>query len=106
MEIDDKLIAPWRELGFLASAKADWPETARCLDQAVKLDPTGSPRAWYLDATAHYNLKHYDVAEGAARTAIRLDPKHRNPRADFLLGLVLIAKEDYRGGATMLRSYM
>ena len=106
IEIDGKLIAPWQELGFLASVKADWPETAHYLDEAVKLDPVGSPRAWYLDATALYNLKRYDEAERAARTAITLDAKHQNPRADFLLGLVLIAKEDYKGGAAMLRSYM
>lgn len=106
MDLDDKMILPWQELGFLASAKSDWPETARYLDQAVKLDPVGSPRAWYLDATALYNLKRYDDAERAARAAIKLDPKRQNPRADFLLGLVLIAKEDYKGGAEMLRSYI
>jgi Flp pilus assembly protein TadD len=106
MTLDSKLIVPWQELGFLASAKADWPETARYLDEAVKLDPTGSSKAWYLDATAHYNLKHYDEAEIGIRKAIELDTKHQNPRGQFLLGLVLIAKEDYKGGSDALRAYM
>ncbi len=106
IQIDNKLIVPWQELGFLASLKADWVETAHYLDEAVKLDPVGSPKAWYLDATAQYNLKHYNEAEGAVRNAIRLDTRRQNPRADFLLGLVLIAKEDYKGGATMLQSYI
>jgi Flp pilus assembly protein TadD len=105
-EIDPKLIGPWLELGFLASATADWPETAKYLDRAVTLDPTGSSKAWYLDATAHFNLKQYDDAERGVRKAIELDVKHQNPRADFLLGLVLIAREDYKGGAAALRSYM
>jgi len=106
MEIDAKLIGPWLEMGFLASTAADWPSTAKYLDQAVKLDPTGSSKAWYLDATAHFNLKNYDEAERGVRKAIELDPKHQNPRADFLLGLVLIAKEDYKDGADALRAYV
>jgi Tfp pilus assembly protein PilF len=106
MQADEKLVGPWQELGFVAAAKADWPQTAHYLDEAVKLDPVSSPKAWYLDATAHYNLKHYDEAERTARTAIQLDTRHQNPREDFLLGLILIAKEDYKGGATMLKSYM
>ena len=106
MEIDARLIGPWEELGFLASASADWPETAKYLDQAVKLDPAGSSKAWYLDATAHFNLKNYAEAERGVRKAIELDVKHQNPRADFLLGLVLIAKEDYKGGAEALRAYI
>ena len=106
MEIDAKLIGPWQEMGFLASTTADWPATAKYLDQAVKLDPTGSSKAWYLDATAHFNLKNYDEAERGVRKAIELDPKNQNPRADFLLGLVLVAKEDYKGGADALRAYI
>jgi tetratricopeptide (TPR) repeat protein len=106
IELDAKLIGPWQEMGYLAAAASDWPETAKFLDQAIKLDASAPPRVWYLDATAHYNLKHYDDAERGVRKAIELDPKKQNPRADFLLGLVLIAKEDYAGGATSLRAYM
>jgi cytochrome c-type biogenesis protein CcmH/NrfG len=47
-----------------------------------------------------------DVAEKSAREAVKLDPQHRNPRADYLLGLVLIEKHDYSGAASELKSYL
>lgn len=80
--------------------------SAAFLDQAVKLDPVDYPQAWYADAVANYNLKRYDAGERSPREAIRLDPKHANPRSDYLLGLVLAEKNDYAGAAAELATFM
>jgi tetratricopeptide (TPR) repeat protein len=72
----------------------------------MELDPVEFPQAWYADAVAHYNLKNYDAAEKCARAAVKLDPRHANPRSDYLLGLVLIEKKDYTGAAAELRTYL
>ncbi len=106
MESDPNLVAPYMELGLLAAKDANWQESARYLDRAVELDPAYFPQAWYADAVANYNLQKYDAAERAARVAVRLDPRHANPRSAYLLGLVLAEKHDYAGAAAELRTYM
>jgi tetratricopeptide (TPR) repeat protein len=106
MEADPKLVAPYIELGLLAAKDANWQESAKYLDRAVALDPVDFPQAWYTDAVANYNLKQYDAAEKSAREAVKLDPRHANPRSDYLLGLVLAEKRDYTGAAAELTAYV
>ena len=106
MESDPKLVAPYVELGLLAAKDASWEESGRYLDRAVELDPFDFPQAWYADAVANYNLKKYDAAEKGAREAVKLDPRHVNPRSGYLLGLVLAEKKDYTGAAAELTAYM
>ena len=81
VEADPKLVAPWVELGVMAAKDANWKESAELLDRAVKLDPVDFPQAWYAAAVAHYNLKNYVAAEKSAREAVKLDPRHVNPRS-------------------------
>ncbi len=106
MDADPKLVVPYIELGLLAAKGANWAESARYLDRAVELDPVEFPQAWYADAVANYNLKKYDPAEKAARAAVKLDSRHANPRADYLLGLILAEKKDYAGATAELTTYI
>ena len=94
------------ELGLLAAKDANWQESGKYLDRAVELDPVDYPQAWYADAVAHYNVKNYDAAERSARSAVKLDPRHVNPRSTYLLGLVLAEKKDYAGAASQLTDYL
>jgi Tfp pilus assembly protein PilF len=106
IDADPKLVPPYLELGLLYAGEANWKESGDILDKAVKLDPVDFPQAWYADAVAHYNLKDYDAAERSAREAVKLDPKRANPRASYLLGLVLVEKRDYKGAAAELTAYI
>jgi tetratricopeptide (TPR) repeat protein len=106
IEADPKLVAPYMELGLLAAREANWAESGKYLDRAVELDPVDFPQAWYADAVANFNLKQYNAAEKSAREAVKLDPKHVNPRSDYLLGLVLAEKKDYSGAAAELTTYL
>jgi len=106
MDADPKLVPPYVEMGALAAKEANWAQSGEYLDKALKLDPVDYPSAWYADAVAHYNLKSYDAAEKCAREAVKLDPKHANPRSGYLLGLVLAEKQDYAGAAAELTNYL
>lgn len=103
---DSKLVGPYLELGLMSAREQKWQDSAEYLDKAVQLDPVDFPQAWYIDAVANFNLKKLGPAEKSAREAVRLDPQHRNPRADYLLGLVLMEKRDYAGAATELKNYL
>jgi tetratricopeptide (TPR) repeat protein len=106
IDADDKLVDPWVQLGMLASESANWPDAAQYLDRALKLDPVDYPQLWWADAVAGYNVKNYDVAERAAREVIKSDPDHHNPKADQLLGNVLLQKGQYAAAGEELRNYM
>jgi Flp pilus assembly protein TadD len=105
MELDNKLVGSWQELGFLACDDERWEDAVRYLDHAVILDPMDSPIVWYFSGLAYYNLGRLDQAERSVRAELKLD-HGENPRANFLLGLVLIARKDPEGGAQALRSFI
>lgn len=106
IEADAKLVAPHIELGMMAARENKWEEAAPYLDRGLKLDPIDFPLAWYASAAANFNLKKYDVAEKSAREAIKMDPRHRNPRAEYILGLILAEKHEYSGAADQLKTYL
>ena len=106
IDADPKLVPPYLELGVLSAQQQNWVESSRYLDQAMKLDPVDYPQAWYTCAVANYNLQKYDEAEQRVRQAVKLDPNHVNPRAQYLLGLVLKEKRDYAGAAAELAAYV
>jgi tetratricopeptide (TPR) repeat protein len=105
MDLDKKLLGPWQELGYLAADQSKWEEAAKFLDQATRLDPMNSPAPWFFSAVADFNLQRYEAAEHSIRAELRLD-QNRNPRAKYLLGLILLARNDLTGGAEALRSFL
>ncbi len=106
IDADPKLVTPYVELGLLAAKSTNWQDSGKYLDRAVELDPVDYPQAWYADAVANYNLKKYDAAEKSARAAVKLDPRHANPRSDYLLGLVLAEKQNYSAAVEELTTYL
>jgi tetratricopeptide (TPR) repeat protein len=106
MDADDKLVAPHIELGMIAARENKWAEAAPLLEKGLRLDPVDFPNVWYANAAANFNLKKYDEAEKSAREAIKLDPRHANPRSEYLLGLILAEKHDYAAAATQFRNYL
>jgi tetratricopeptide (TPR) repeat protein len=106
LQADDNLVEAQVYLGMLAVEKKQWSDAVNYLDAALKLDPVHFPDAWFNDAVAGYNLKNYAGAEKSVREALKLDSQHKNPRANYLLGLILAAEKDYGGAAEQLRAYL
>jgi tetratricopeptide (TPR) repeat protein len=105
MDLDKKLLGPWQELGYMACDQSKWEDAAKYLDQATRLDPMNSAMAWFFSAVADFNLQRYEAAERSIRAELRLDA-NRNPRAKYLLGLILLARNDLTGGAEALRAFL
>ena len=106
IDADDKRAEPFIELGLMASRRRQWPDAARYLDHALQLAPVGYPHLWFDDAEADYHVQNLDRAEKNVRQAMKVDPRTREPRAEMLLGLVLLSKQDYVGAESALRAYL
>ena len=106
VQADPKYIKPYIQLTVL-DLQEKKPEDAVAIGgKAVAMNPLEFPQLYFYYAAANYNLKHLDVAEVNARRATELDNAHEIPRAELLLGSVLVAKGDRSGGLQHFRKYL
>jgi len=106
VQADPKYIKPYIQLAQLDLAEKRTEDAAAIAGKAVAMNPLEFPELYFLNAVANYNLKHFDVAEVSARRATELDKDHEIPRAEVLLGTVLIAKGDRAGALEHFRKYL
>jgi len=106
LKIDAKFISPYGQLALLSAVQQKWDDVVAHTSGWLKLNPNGTSDIYFYSAIANYNLQHMDVAEDHARKAANLDPQHRIPRIDHLLGVILAQKADYKDAAEHLRTYL
>lgn len=103
---DSKFVSPYERLYMLAVKDAKWQEAADTTERVIRLNPYDFPGAFYFNAIANLQLSKLDAAEKSAREAVKLDPRHENPRTNYVLGIVLAQKQDFSGAAECLREYL
>lgn len=103
---DSRFLKPYRQMAVIAVREKKWEEAAQTTDRLLRLDPVDFPDAYFLSAVARFNLGDLDAAEKSAREGMQLDPNHRMPRFEHVLGLILANKRDYAGAARLIRSYL
>jgi len=106
LKADSKFVSPYAQLARLSVANQNWEETAEYSGKLLKLNPYFSPEVYFYGAVANLNLKNLDAAEEQAREGLKMDPKNRNPRMNQVLGVVLAQKQDFKGAAESMRSYL
>ena len=106
VQADPKYIKPYIQLTQLNLEEKRTEDAATISGRAVAMNPLEFPDLYFYYAVANYNLKQYDLAEKGARRATELDSAHELPRAELLLGTVLIAKRDRAGALEHLRKYL
>lgn len=106
IEADEKYVNPYAVMARLAGAEQKWDDVAQYSSRAIRLNPYFSPDVYYLSAVANYNLKKMDDAEESAREAAKMDPQHRNPRINHLLGVILAQKQAYPEAADNMRTFL
>lgn len=106
VQSDPKYIKPYIQLTML-NLEEKRPEDAITIGgKAVAMNPLEFPELYFYYAVANFNLKHYELAETNARRATELDHAHEVPRAELLLGSVLVAKGDRAGALQHFRKYL
>ncbi len=103
---DSKYINPYERLYILAFKDEKWQDVADNSDRILHLNPYDFPAAYYANAVANLQLQKLDAAEKSARAAVKLDDAHRNPRAPYVLGLILAQKKNFAESVEYLRAYL
>jgi tetratricopeptide (TPR) repeat protein len=103
---DPKFVYPYQQLYQMALKEENWQAVVENTDQLLRLDPFEFPAAYYFNAVGHLKLKEYDAAEKSAHQAVDADRKHENPKSHYLLGAILVQKQDWTGAAQSLRAYL
>lgn len=103
---DQNFVPAYLGLGGVAMRESKWPEVVELSARATRLDGADFPAAFYFNSLGNFQLGKLDNAEGSARKAESLDPRHAWPQVRLLLGVILAQKQDYSGTADELKSYL
>jgi Flp pilus assembly protein TadD len=106
LEIEPKFIGPYSELVALSFVHQNWTDVAHYASQVLRLVSFPAPQIYFYQAVANYNLKDLDAAEKSVRAAAALDEKHKVPRINQLLGIILAERGDAKEAAENLRIYL
>jgi Tfp pilus assembly protein PilF len=107
LEADPKVLTPYVTLARVCIKTKDWSCVAKASEALIKADLKRSYPEIYLHlAVARYELKDLNGAQESVEEAIRLDPKYKRPRAEYVLGRILEAKGDVAGAKEHMAKYL
>jgi uncharacterized protein HemY len=64
------------------------------------------PEAWLLNSVGNYSGQNFEAAENSARQGIKVDESHRTPKLEYVLGMLLLRKQDYAGASQHMQQYL
>jgi len=100
---DPDYIPPYEPIAELSALQKNWQGVTDATNQALKLNPAGTPQIWYFNAVGNLNLGNRAQAETSAETALSMDPSHRAPNTEQLLAVILAGRGEYAGALDHLR---
>ena len=103
---DSKLLDGYVELAKVATRQQNWNDLADATDHLIQLAPGSSPEYWYMNSMAYYNLGRLEQAETSVTRGLDLDPRHQVPEMEYVYGLILGSKKDYKGAAEHMSEYL
>jgi hypothetical protein len=101
---DPKFALPYEQLAVMAARAGTWQEAEDNTNQALQLDPAGTPQLWYYDALAKFQLGKTDEASVSTLKSMAIDPRHTVLGTEQLLAVILARKADYAGALQHLRN--
>jgi len=103
---DAKLTDGYVELARVAAQQQSWKELADVSDRLVQASPDSSPEYWFLNSAAYYNLGDLKQAETSVTRGLRIDLRHQIVQMEYLYGLILGGKKDYKSAADRISNYL
>jgi tetratricopeptide (TPR) repeat protein len=103
---DPKYVKPFESLAAQADRRQDWAAAEQYSGEWLQLDPEDYAAAYLINAIASARLNKVDAAERAARQGLRIDKDSKIPRLNYVLGLILLQKQEYAESAKYFRTYL
>jgi hypothetical protein len=103
---DAKYVPPYQGLAELAFQTKQWPEVVHTTEQMLALNPVSFPGAYLFNAIANYYLPDLEAAEKSARQGIKVDSERQITKLRYVMGIILLKKQDYQQAAFYFHEYM
>ena len=103
---DPKYVKPYETLAAMADRQQDWASAEQYSREWLQLDPDDFATAYLINAIANARLNRIEAAELAARGGLRVDKDRKVARLNYVLGLILLEKQQYAESAKYLRAYL
>lgn len=103
---DPKYLPPYISLVRLLLDAGKNQEASALTTKALALNSSNFPLLYFYDAVASSRLGKIAAAERSARRAVEIDVGNQTPRAEYLLGMLLIAKGQNKEAQEHLQKYL
>ena len=103
---DPKYVNPYRGLADLDTQEEQWPAVVSVTNQILALNPVSFPDAWFRNAVGNYYLHDFAAAEKSARQGMKVDENHQLPKLEYLLGVILMQKHEYKEATAHIKNYL
>src|SRR5262249_44533533 len=101
-----RLLEAYIQIATLAVQKQQWKELADATDHIVQLSPDSSTSFWFWNSAANLNLGNISRAESSVTRGLRLDANHKVPQLEYLYGIILARRGDYKAAIAYLENYL
>ena len=103
---DPKYVNPYEGLARLAFEASQWNDVVQATNNLLTLNPVNFPDAYFYNGVANLHLHNPDAAEKSVRQGLRVDDQHQIPKMEYLLGMILLQKQDYPGATEHMTEYL
>jgi Tfp pilus assembly protein PilF len=107
IDADPKMMPSYVMLARICIKTKDWQCALKTSDSLIKLDIKHAyPEIYLHRAVAQYQLQDLTGAQASIEEALRLDTRHKRPRAEYVEGRILEAKGDLNGAREHISKYL
>ncbi len=106
IEANPKQPAPYLRLARISNKLGDWDAATKNEDALLKIETRFYAEIYFQQGITRFELKNVAGAEESLKTAQSFDPAHKLPRAEYVLGMIALAKGDMSGAKEHIANYM
>jgi tetratricopeptide (TPR) repeat protein len=103
---DSKYVNAYDGLAQLAYRSREWPQVVEITNKLLALNPVNFPSAYFFNSVANYHLGNFDAAEKSSRQGVKVDDGHQAPKLQYILGMLLMQKGEYREASEQMQQYI
>lgn len=103
---DPRFVEAYEQIANIAVQRRQWKQLADATGRLVELQPDSTAKFWFLNSAANFNLGNISQAESSATRGLRLDSAHEVPQLEYLYGIILARRGDYKSAVLHMQTYL